>query len=74
MADAWRDHLRGRVVERTDNQRAIVDQVMRCQAPGEESKRYFNTNRPGSGQARQQSVYWRLGGEVAGAVLERSRH
>ena len=74
LADAWRDHLRGRVVERTDNQRAIVDQVIRCQVPGEESKRYFNTNRPGDGQARQQSVYWRLGGEVAGVVLERSRH
>lgn len=70
LADAWRDNMRGRIIERTDTRRALLDQLQRCQE--REDKRYFDTSR-GRTQ-RNQASYWALRGEIARTVLERSRN
>lgn len=69
LADAWSQHQRGRIVERTDTKKAILDQIARCQ--GTPRKRYFDLAREGSN--RSQAMFWALTEEVADTVMARSQ-
>ena len=67
LAETWRDHLRGRTVERTDTAKALLDQVRRCQtAPHSRRFDVYQGN-------RRQLLYWGLTGEVAETIIERSQ-
>lgn len=68
LADDWRDHLRGRIVERTDTRKALLDQVMRCQGEERHSRR-FDVYQGG----RRQLLYWALTGDVAETIIERAQ-
>ena len=69
LAVEWRNHMRGRIVDRTDAEKPLLDQVRRCQ-DRPHSRRFDISRHPG--QQRRQLLYWGLTGEVATVVLERS--
>lgn len=68
LTDAWRDHMRGQVVARTDSRQAITDQLVRCADPSTPKPRPFDITHGGN---RQQARYRALTGEAARVVLER---
>lgn len=69
LADKWRDSQRGRVVERTDTRKAVMDQIKRCQTYPR--SKIYDTAR--GRQNRAQARYYALEGEVARVVVERSQ-
>lgn len=69
LADTWAQHHHGRIVERTDTRKAILDQIARCQDTPR--KRYFNLTRGGG--ERSQAMFWALTGDVADTVMARSQ-
>lgn len=69
LADAWSQHHHGRIVERTDTKKAILDQIKRCQDTTR--KRYFDLNTAGAG--RSQALFWALTEEIADTVMARSQ-
>lgn len=71
LADEWRRENHGRITERTDSRKALVDQVIRCTPEGEEPvKRTWDI---GNGARRKQASFWQIRGEVAEVVIARSR-
>ena len=67
LADMWAERRGVKIVERTDTQRAIRDQIQRADG----KSKLFEC---GMGRGdRNQALYWSLEGAVAEVVLERSR-
>lgn len=71
LADAWREHMRGRITERTDSRKALLDQLIRCAPEGE--KPHKKTFDVGAGSARKQAQYWAIQGKPAEVVINRSQ-
>lgn len=69
LAEEWRNAMRGRIVDRTDTEKALLDQVKRCQDTPRSAR--IDTTRPGSSR-RMQLLYWALSAEVATVVIARS--
>lgn len=68
LAQAWRERRYGRIVERTDTEKALLDQVKRCQ----EVPRSARLDITRGAAKRTQMLYWALPVDVSSVVVNRS--